>query len=85
MEIVPFNVSEDLAYNEVYTFIFTSDTRPFSRMQDCYYTKITIDGLNDDLMINESCNCDGFMYKKNCKHLKEAKRLLSRYKINFRK
>lgn len=84
MEIIPFSYGEDEDFNEVYTFIFTSDTTKSRNIHHCYYTKITIDGLDDDLIIKKECNCKGFLYKKSCKHIDEGSRLLKEWGINYR-
>lgn len=85
MELIPFSHYEDEDYNDVYKFIFTSDRKKSFNLRDCYVTKIKIDGLNDDLIIKENCkDCNGFKFKKNCKHLKKSKEILSKYEINYR-
>ncbi|MFW6047226.1 MAG: hypothetical protein ACOCP4_05520 [Candidatus Woesearchaeota archaeon] len=85
MEVVPFAFEEDEEYNEVYKMRFTSDRKKSFMLEDCYTATITIDGLNDDLVINEFCNCPGFNYKKNCKHLNELRNKLKEWGVNFRR
>ena len=63
MDLIPFNIAEDEDFNEIYRFIFTPDSKEWKRLEDCYKTSITIDGLNDDLLIKEECSCVGFFIK----------------------
>lgn len=84
MEIIPFGYLVDDDLNEVYTFRFTSDTKETINIHECYSCQITIDGLNDNLLIKKECNCKGFMYKKSCKHIDEGSQLLKKWGIEYR-
>lgn len=79
MEVVPFHIIEDEEYNEEYNFMFTSDTKKSNKLEDCYHTKIIVDGLNDNLLIKKDCECKGFLYKHDCKHCKMAIDIIKKF------
>jgi len=71
-----FNRDDD----EVFDFMFVS-----TRTGDTYITEITIDELNDFLVTKVDCECkDYIIRRRDCKHIKEALKQLTFFKIEWR-
>lgn len=80
--LIPFWTDYDEEYNTLYKFVFTSDS---SVRIVPYITEIKVDGLNDSLVLSETCTCAGFIqFHKVCKHIKAARKLLKAYNIETR-
>jgi hypothetical protein len=84
MKIRPFRTRYNREDNLVYDFQVVS-----SKNSDKYYeVEITIDELNDDLIIKTTCECDAkmkFQKHKDCKHIKVCLEALRDFEINFRR
>lgn len=77
MEIIPFNLGADSELNEVCVFHVRSESDP----DKIYNVTLTIDPLNDSLLINKECTCPGnFQGHHECKHIKFCIEELKKYK-----
>ena len=82
LKCLPYRTRIDRNDDMVYNFCFIT-----SKDQTKHHiTEITIDELNDDLIVKTSCECPSAIYRydKECKHVKEAKKLLKEHNINSR-
>ena len=82
MQLIPFWKDADDEFDTIYKFRYKPDT--VSKQDIPYLTEITIDELNDSLLVKKECTCDGFKYGKICKHIRGAIRLLIKFGVEFR-
>lgn len=84
MKIQPFIEIETEENDMEYAFIFLGEPR-FVGHKKKYHTRITIDELADHLVIGKSCTCEDYIFRKrDCKHIKEAIRLLKENEVEMR-
>jgi hypothetical protein len=78
-KIIPYTEFETEKHDNGYRFNWLND------QQKKYITTIIIDGLNDDLLIEQTCSCQDYQFRKReCKHIKCAKNILRQFNINWR-
>jgi hypothetical protein len=84
-EFIPFYTTFDSEYNEVYLFT-VKPSNPKNKKN--YIVTITIDGMNDSLLIKKECTCVAGYYKPSisgqCKHIKASLDLLKKFGVAFR-
>ena len=69
MEFIPFYQTEDENLDTVLNFTVKNNSEENPKI---YYVKLTLDELNDCLLVREECECKGFLMRKGkirCKHL----------------
>ena len=83
-EFIPFIQEYDENDDAVYKFRIQSDNPAIKKP---YQIEITIDGMNDDLLIKTTCTCAATFYKPNlkaCKHINMALHALHEFNVAFR-
>lgn len=81
-QIIPYAETLDEEDNQVYLFRFSASTG-----NKIWETRITIDELNDNLLIERATDCtcpQNQIRKLECKHLIESKRILKDCGIDWR-
>ena len=78
--IIPFRRRANREDNDIYDFLFqaTDETQKWC-------VDITIDELNDSLIMKKTCQCPDFrMRHRDCKHIKEALIILTKFGVEMR-
>jgi len=82
MRLIPFRTRYTRSGDILYEFNVESSQR-----SGFYIVEITIDELDDDLIVSKTCECPAktrFQKEINCKHITQCLGYLKNYMINFR-
>jgi len=80
MKVIPFRIKaseEEENYSDVYAFLIQGSKK------DAYEVELDIDSFNDLGLTDERCTCPHWTFRAlECKHIKEAKRILNNFGIS---